>query len=88
MVVFINDFIQGTVWPKPQQQFEIGNQELEIANDFTILTDSLPKDPNCLTIRNAADRYWNWLFKENHEESLSRTTRGFIPKARGQAKNL
>merc|ERR1711887_276186 len=70
---------EGTVWPKPQQAFAIGNEKLELSSDFTFITDGLPKDENCLTIRYAADRYWNWLFKEDNEAKLARSTRAFIP---------
>ena len=44
------------------------------------MTDGLPKDENCLTIRKAADRYWNWLFKAANNESLKRSSRAFITK--------
>merc|ERR1719431_152720 len=75
------DGFQESVWPKPQAQFNY-NIELHLTKEFTFVTDSLPKDDNCLTVRYAADRYWEYIFKgkEDVDESLSRQGRSFVPK--------
>ena len=76
---------QGSVWPKPQTQLNY-DVELKVPADFSINVEGSAE--NCEVIKNAVDRYMDYIFPEANRDKVARKTRSFQIPFKSQVKML
>ena len=76
---------QGSVWPKPQTQLNY-DVELKVPADFSIHVEGSAE--NCEVIKNAVDRYMQYIFPEANHDKVARKPRSFQIPFKSQVKML